>query len=146
MLDKVLKAWDCCDPFNRRCFECPYEDDCFHDGFDRVAIADMVKLLKAQQPRVLSYDEMKTMIGKPVYVEEPKRNADPHCCWGLVVEGEEPPEEGGYNYPGGVDFNVEVGLDAYDGDLYMVDIGCGWRAWTAEPTDEQRMNTPWEGR
>ena len=109
--------------------------------------ADVIlELLKAQQPRVLSYDEMKTMIGKPVYVEEPKRNADPHCCWGLVVEGEEPPEEGGYNYPGGVDFNVEVGLDAYDGDLYMVDIGCGWRAWTAEPTDEQRMNTPWEGR
>lgn len=104
------------------------------------------ELLKEQQPRVLTYDEMKTMIGKPVYVEEPKRNADPHCCWGLVVEGEEPPKEGGYNYPGGVDFNVEVGLDAYDGDLYMVDIGCGWRAWTAEPTDEQRMNTPWEGR
>lgn len=100
----------------------------------------------SRQPRVLTYDEMKTMIGKPVYVEEPKRNADPHCCWGLVVEGEEPPEEGGYNYPGGVDFNVEVGLNVYDGDLYMVDIGCGWRAWTAEPTDEQRMNTPWEGR
>ena len=109
-------------------------------------VSDAIELLKEQQPRVLSYDEMKTMIGKPVYVEEPKRNADPHCCWGLVVEGEEPSKEGGYNYPGGVDFNVEVGLDAYDGDLYMVDIGCGWRAWTAEPTDEQRMNTPWEGR
>lgn len=109
-------------------------------------VADALALLKEQQPRVLSYDEMKTMIGKPVYVEEPKRNADPHCRWGLVVEGEEPPEEGGYNYPGGVDFNVEVGLDTYDGDLYMVDIGCGWRAWTAEPTDDQRMNTPWEGR
>ena len=52
MLDKVLKAWDCCDPFNRRCFECPYEDDCFHDGFDRVAIADMVKLLKEQQAEI----------------------------------------------------------------------------------------------
>ena len=109
-------------------------------------VRDALELLKEQQPRVLTYDEMKTMIGKPVYVEEPKRNADPHCYWGLVVEGEEPPKEGGYNYPGGVDFNVEVGLDVYDGDLYMVDIGCGWRAWTAEPTDDQRMDTPWEGR
>lgn len=107
---------------------------------------ELEEILHRAEPRVLSYDEMKTMIGKPVYVEEPKRNADPHCCWGLVVEGEEPPKEGGYNYPGGVDFNVEVGLDAYDGDLYMVDIGCGWRAWTAEPTDDQRMNTPWEER
>jgi hypothetical protein len=110
------------------------------------AADDALSMLKELQPRVLSYDEMKTMIGKPVYVEEPKRNADPHCRWGLVVEGEEPPEEGGYNYPGGVDFNVEVSLDTYDGDLYMVDIGCGWRAWTAEPTDDQRMNTPWKGR
>ena len=119
-------------------------------------IDDLMQLLKypdlfnewreSRNPRVLSYDEMKTMIGKPVYVEEPKRNADPHCYWGIVVEGEEPPKEGGYNYPGGVDFNVEVGLNVCDGDLYMVDIGCGWRAWTAEPTDDQRMNTPWEGR
>ena len=23
-LDKVIKAWECCNPFNRRCFECPY--------------------------------------------------------------------------------------------------------------------------
>lgn len=53
MLDKVLKAWECCDPFNRRCFECPYEDDCFHDNFDRVAIADMVKLLKEKQQSTL---------------------------------------------------------------------------------------------
>lgn len=52
MLDKVLKAWECCNPLNRRCFECPYEDDCFHDSFDRVAIADMVKLLKEQQAEI----------------------------------------------------------------------------------------------
>ena len=52
MLEKVLKAWKCCDPFNRRCFECPYDADCFHDSFDRVAIADMAKLLKEQQQKI----------------------------------------------------------------------------------------------
>ena len=52
MLDKVLKAWECCNPFKRRCLECPYEDDCFHDNFDRVAVADMVKLLKEQQEKI----------------------------------------------------------------------------------------------
>ena len=50
-INTVLKAWECCNPFNRRCFECPYDADCFHDSFDRVAIADMVKLLKEQQPK-----------------------------------------------------------------------------------------------
>lgn len=145
-IEKVIKGLECCK--NRYdCKQCPYatEYDPNLDCVDKTR-ADAIELLKEQQPRVLSYDEMKTMIGKPVYVEEPKRNADPQCYWGIVVEGEEPPKEGGYNYPGGVDFNVEVGLNVYDGDLYMVDIGCGWRAWTAEPTDEQRMNTPWEGR
>ena len=53
-LEKVIKAWECCNPFNRRCFECPYDADCFHDSFDRVAIADMVKLLKEKQ--VISVD------------------------------------------------------------------------------------------
>lgn len=56
MLDKVLKAWECCGSFNKRCAECPYENDCFHDSFDRVAIADMVKLLKDQQAEI---DHMK---------------------------------------------------------------------------------------
>ena len=50
-LEKVIKAWECCNPFNRRCFECPYDADCLHDSFDRVAIADMMKLLKEQQPK-----------------------------------------------------------------------------------------------
>ena len=106
----------------------------------------VLELLKEQKPRVLTYDEMKAMIGEPVFVEEPKRNACPRCHWGLVVEGVTPPIDGGYIYPGGVDFNVEVGLDTYDGDLYMIDIGCGWRAWNKKPTDEERMNTPWEER
>ena len=56
-INTVLKAWECCDPFNRRCFECPYEADCFHDGFDRVAIADMVRLLKEQEARIRELEE-----------------------------------------------------------------------------------------
>lgn len=56
-LDKVIKAWECCNPFNRRCFECPYDADCFHDSFDRVAIADMVKLLKEQNSLMLALDQ-----------------------------------------------------------------------------------------
>ena len=73
MIDKVLKAWECCDPFNRRCFECPYEYDCFHDGFDRVAIADMVKLLKEQQvkiDRLTKTGEWKRMSDLPIEIDD----------------------------------------------------------------------------
>ena len=51
-IEKVIKAWKCCDTFNRKCSECPYEEGCFHDGFDRVAIADAVALLKEQKETI----------------------------------------------------------------------------------------------
>ena len=45
-LEKVIKAWECCSPFNRKCNKCPYDEDCYHDEFCRDAISDMVELLK----------------------------------------------------------------------------------------------------
>ena len=75
MLDKVLKAWECCDPFNRRCFECPYEVDCLHDNFDRFAIADMVKLLKEQQAEI-----------KRLKAEQPKIIRCKDCKYGVKHE------------------------------------------------------------
>ena len=48
-VEDVIKAWNCCNPYNRKCKECPYEKDCYHDGISRHMVADAVKLLKAQQ-------------------------------------------------------------------------------------------------
>ncbi len=45
----VVKAWECCNPFNRKCNECPYEKDCYHDGISRYMVADAIALLKEQQ-------------------------------------------------------------------------------------------------
>jgi len=47
--EKVIKAWECCNPFNRKCKECPYEKDCYHDGVSRHMVADAVALLKEQE-------------------------------------------------------------------------------------------------
>lgn len=47
--EKVIKAWDCCNPFNRKCNECPYEKDCYHDDISRHMVADAVDLLKEQE-------------------------------------------------------------------------------------------------
>ena len=49
-LEKVIKAWECCHPFNRQCDKCPYDAECYHDEFCRDAISDMVELLKEKQP------------------------------------------------------------------------------------------------
>ena len=97
-LDKVIKAWECCNPLNRRCFECPYDADCFHDSFDRVAIADMVKLLKERQPivrcvncisRIPAKDPDCTVCNNPkspCYQRE-IRDSD-FCAWGKDGDGE----------------------------------------------------------
>ena len=47
-LEKAIKAFECCEPFNRQCDKCPYDEDCFHDQFCYEAIVDMVELLKEQ--------------------------------------------------------------------------------------------------
>ena len=47
--EKVIKAWECCNPFNRKCNECPYEKDCYHDGISRHMVADAIALLKEQE-------------------------------------------------------------------------------------------------
>lgn len=51
-MEKVIKAWECCNPFNRKCNECPYEKDCYHDGISRHMVADAVALLKEQQEQI----------------------------------------------------------------------------------------------
>jgi len=114
-------------------------------------LADVLALLKEQEPHVLSRDEM-IEAGKKhdaVYVEE----GVGRCFWGLAVEGIDPPEDKPYNYPGGVQFNVvDADDDMWDGDFYlMCDVypekrphPMGWRAWSAKPTQEQMRTVKWE--
>ena len=141
---KVIKGLECCK--EGYCPACPYYYE--NDGGACSMHDDAIALLKEQEPRVLSADEM-TELGKTggaVWVEESPEGSDPKCFWGLVTEGVEPPKDRGYNYPGGVYFNVvDTELDMWDGDFYGLKTPLGWRAWTAKPTDKQREDTPWEG-
>lgn len=112
------------------------------ESYQRI-LTDAISMLKEQEPHVLTRDEMKNMIGESVFVEEPPNNADPKNGWAVVTEGVEPPEEG-FNFPGGVDFNAESAWDIYDGDLYGLDKGCGWRAWNKKPTPKQMKDVKWD--
>lgn len=56
-IEKVIRAWECCKPFNRQCKECPYEKDCYHDGVSRHMVDDAITLLKEQQ-QTKSKDEV----------------------------------------------------------------------------------------
>lgn len=152
--EKVIKGLELCrydpDPgmplkSEVSCDICPYWDDTYgcrmNDMFD-----DAIALLKAQEPRVLTPEEMQAAAKNrdAVYVEESPEGSYARCFWGLVVDGIEPPKDGGYNYPGGVLFNVVDASDnMWDGDLYGLKTPLGWRCWDKRPTEEQREATPW---
>lgn len=46
--EDVIKAWECCKPFKRECKKCPYDKDCYHDRFSRLAIKDAILLIEDQ--------------------------------------------------------------------------------------------------
>ena len=140
----VIKVLECCSHDRPMCGSCSYLQigNCVE-----TVTKEALTLLKEQEPRVLTADEM-TELGKTggaVWVEESPEGSDPKCFWGLVTEGVEPPKDKGYNYPGGVYFNVvDTEQDMWDGDFYGLKTPLGWRAWTAKPTEEQREETPWQ--
>ena len=48
-IEKILTAWECCNTFHMKCNDCPYDADCYHDGFPRLAISDAVNLLRLKE-------------------------------------------------------------------------------------------------
>lgn len=123
---------------------------CRSESEDEVYAAAMRRTL--QKP--LTKEQMKERIeqGSPVYAIP----GDGDERWMFVVPGIEPPEDGGYNYPGGVDFNcVDVNEDMLDGDFYAMKNmyendrpfrlhPLGWIAFDHIPTDEERAAAEWE--
>lgn len=49
-IENVIKAYECCKrPYDRKCHECPYKDDCCHDGMPTFGIRDALSVLKEQK-------------------------------------------------------------------------------------------------
>ena len=100
------------------------------------------------KPHILDFEDMieAGKNGDAVYVEESPQNSYRRCYWAIAVEGIEPPKDGGYNYPGGVQFNtVDADQNMLDGDLYWLNSPLGWRAWSGKPTEEQMQKEGWGG-
>jgi hypothetical protein len=131
--EKVIKGLECCikhDPDDKmRCGECPYEGACLN----RLK-ADALALLKAQEPRVMTLDEVVTAKpGTVVWLEDFDK---PDVISGLLKRL--------FICTKVIDFltvkkevNNEVTADL---DVY----GSEWRCWSAKPTDAQREAAPWE--
>ena len=138
--EKVIKGLECCtaelgtnqhqDDF---CAVCPYKDKdpeswyCFHK-ID--LMRDALALLKAQEPRVMTLEEVK-MLDRDYYYLEAMRSPGKELreivgaygltcvTWPSITWARQTMGDGGY--------------------------GKTWRCWTSRPTDEQREKEPWNG-
>lgn len=123
MMEKVIKGLECC-AFGC-CLGCPYLD--IVDDCEGVLCADVLALLKAQEPRVLTLEEARALEQDTVVWYE-------HT-------GVHPPR------PRIVHYADNEGIVFTDGGVWLFtkdDYGKTWRCWTSRPTDEQREAVKWE--
>lgn len=142
MREKVIKGLECCLPMTTRngfadCKNCPYDRkitfeggicECCHE-----LMSDALELVKAQEPRLMTLEEVKVSEGKDMYLEM-------------------------YNYPGSATYITAATLDGVGSkgvSFYhsVFDFAAynkcpyGWRCWSgSKPNLEQMNNTPWEER
>lgn len=91
-------------------------------------VEDAIALLKAQEPRVLTLEEVRNNCPDCVYVET--KTGWLECT--IQDCGESDKYDGIFVY----------GINEYFMESWDI-YGKWWRCWSAKPTDEQREATPW---
>lgn len=124
----VLKGLERCAGID--CTGCPYQriSPC-----QNKLVADALALLREQEPRVLTEEELKRIEPDSVYWGEGYfvRNLWPMAFTAEAIQD----LDSGY-------LRDSYGRD-YELDLYNKN-GMGWRIWTARPGDEVRKAGPWD--
>ena len=122
---KVIRGLEWC-LFKTGCNGCPYRNDC-DDGTNMEK--DALALLQAQEPRVMTLEEVKASKGNDIYLELSSCPDDTPYITAATLDG-----VGKY----GVSFYHTVcNFCNYGRRAY------GWRCWTSRPTDAQREAIPW---
>ena len=129
-LEKVLKGLEAC--AYDGCISCPYSDIC-SDSTDFIQLArDALELLTAQQPRVLTLEEVKVSNGKDLILEYGQWGCEDNIVTAVTIEG---------CGSKGVSFALSVVCDYA---TYNRKHSFGWRCWNVRPTDEQRKAVKWD--
>ena len=125
--DKVFKGLTCCR--NGFCFACPYNDGVENNVECKQKWADdALELLKEQEPRVMTLEEIKE--GEPYRLGVGKEFVTlPVICIHREDDAQKP-------Y---ITFVWKCGTFSWMSE----DYGKIWRCWSAKPTDEQREAVAW---
>lgn len=116
------------------CDDCPYIESCGEDNAGQALLADVMALLKKQEPRLMTLTEVVDGVNTPAWFEG--RSNGSYKGWVLIYDVQD-----GMGITG-----TRVGVTKAghitiwpSHELY----GSKWRCWTDKPTDAQREATPW---
>lgn len=131
--EKVIKGLECCATNRLRREDCEAMDCVYLDleshGCIHQLIRDALALLKAQEPRVMAYEELST-IDDAFIIES---SAVHPLEWVFFFDTDAKSDA--------------VWVQGFDGErsiVYREDYGIYVRCWTSRPTDEQREAVKWE--
>lgn len=136
--DKVIKGLECC--CSDGCYDpvCPYNDpeESGCAGCVSKLAADALALLREQEPRVMTLEEVKAMKRLTICAVEQRSK---------VIKNTFNAEYGGIVTLGNENF-IDFGLYGDTKRYRRTEAGYGitWRCWTARPTDEQREAAKWD--
>lgn len=127
--EKVIEGLECCilhDPDDKpRCEICPYDGACLN----RLK-HDVLQLLKAQEPRVLTLEEVEAMPYGHVLIETDKSDSLRWLDALLFCRN--------------TNFTFDFITLEGRARLLGTDYNREWRCWTSKPTEEQRKAVKWD--
>lgn len=128
--EKVIKGLECCMSEKICNSPCPYKGQCDNGGYYfSKAIEDAIDLLKSQEPRVMTLEEVKDGKWDYCYLE-----------YDAVRGKEEQIFTGGKHRITCVTWPSITSMRISPGDN---EYGKRWRCWTSRPTEEQREAVKW---
>ena len=144
-MENVIKGLECCTDEDiygcNSCDGCPY-----HSQHNTVSCVDLVlkdalELLRAQEPRVMTLEEVRTR--KICWVEDEDDGMDVRV-FPAVYCGDGHRANGTINTIFLADKEWAIDLNDCEWWYDIRDYNVIWRCWTARPTEEQREATPWK--
>ena len=140
-LENVIKALEVCTSgleSDLDCKDCFYHDDCYLHPMHPMEqmLKDALSLLKAQEPRVMTLEELEDALDTVVWLDIPNTEnlADGYS---LIMA---------YSHKNGFILLDSPFCDNPSQDRFEYkDYGITWRCWTFRPTDEQRKAVKWDG-
>lgn len=136
--EKVVKGLECCHQINQtECFKCPYSRG---NGCTYALMGDALALLKAQQPRVMTLDEVLAHYSlPPVFPDD----------LGMQEDYFEDIQPLYFEFPHDREDYWIVHWRGYSQvarylDEWKYSYNKKWRCWTSRPTDEQKEATQWQ--